>query len=153
MEQVYNSPGKFISVLHRYSQRYITKELEKLNIGSGQYIFLLCLYKKDGVSQECLSEALGIDKGTTARAISHLVKEGYLTREVDPEDRRLYRVFLTEQAISVKPQLRAVLLEWRDILLKGFSETEKDTALEILDKMAANVIGYFKSPEVEDESR
>ena len=59
------SVGKYISILYRYAQSYIATHLKPLGIGSGQYMFLVALYKNDGYSQEQLSQSLMIDKATT----------------------------------------------------------------------------------------
>lgn len=136
-----NSPGKWISALHRYAQGFIGKRLKIHNIGSGQYIFLMELYKGDGRKQEDLATALNIDKGTTARALSNLEKQGYLKKEVDKVDKRAYRVFLTKKAFDVKPYVHQVLLEWTEIITSGLSESEAKTALRLLQRMSANAVG------------
>ena len=69
--------GKYISQLYRRGGIFITKRMEKYNIGQGQFMFLLELYIEDGRNQEELSKVLKIDKGTTARAIKKLEEEGY----------------------------------------------------------------------------
>ena len=64
--------GKYISLIHRQANVFFTKEFSKFGFGSGQYMFLIHLYKNDGISQEELSELVNIDKGTTAKAIRKL---------------------------------------------------------------------------------
>ena len=140
MYTIEDSPGKWISILHRYAQSFIVKRLKNYHIGSGQYIFLMELYKCDGIRQEDLATALNIDKGTTARALSNLEKQGYLKREVDRIDKRAYRVFLTTKAYDIKPYVHQILLEWTDIITSDLSEQEAETALGLLPKMAANAV-------------
>lgn len=142
MYTIGNTPGRWISVLHRYAQSFIVKRLKDYEIGSGQYIFLLELYKGDGKKQEELASALNIDKGTTARALSNLEKQGYLKKEVDKVDKRAYRVFLTNKALEVKPYVHETLIEWADIITSGLSEKEAEAALGLLQKMAANAVAY-----------
>lgn len=143
MYTIENSSGKWISILHRYAQSFIVKRLKNYDIGSGQYIFLMELYKCDGRRQEDLATALNIDKGTTARALSNLEKQGYLKREVDKVDKRAYRVFLTTKAYDVKPYVHQILLEWTDIITSDLFEREAETALGLLQKMAANAVVSF----------
>ncbi|HWJ03616.1 MAG TPA: MarR family transcriptional regulator, partial [Verrucomicrobiae bacterium] len=86
-----NSEGSIrrdISTLYRYGQAYIAKRIGALDIGSGQYIFLMTLFRKGGISQEELSCYLRIDKGTTAKAIKKLEDGGYIKRETDLKDKR-----------------------------------------------------------------
>ena len=80
--------GKYISQIYRKGRASISKGLEQYDIGSGQMMFLLQLYKQDGISQEELTEKLNIDKGTTARSIKKLEKEGFIIRVKDEHDKR-----------------------------------------------------------------
>lgn len=82
------------------------EKIEPYGIGSGQFPFLMRLYREDGINQESLSDYLKIDKGTTARAIQKLVDEGYVFRQRDEKDRRSYRVFLTEKGKKLEPDMK-----------------------------------------------
>lgn len=139
-----NSIGKWVSILYRVSQSYINKELKKYNIGSGQYIFLINLCKKDGISQEQLAYNLNIDKGTTARALTKLEEQGYVRREKDLKDKRANRVYVTEKAIQVEPLIMETLANWNSIISSGLTEEEMDMCKSLLQKMSENASIYFK---------
>ena len=47
-----NSIGRWVSVLYRYGQSFLDRELKMYSISSGQYIFLIILLKRDGMRQE-----------------------------------------------------------------------------------------------------
>lgn len=136
-----------ISVLYRYGQSYITKRLEYLNISSGQYVFLMTLYRKGGISQEELSSYLKIDKGTTAKAIKKLEDEGYVERKIDLRDKRAYKVNLTPKALEVIPAIQAASKEWENIITSGFSEEEIPRVKKVIQRMAENAHNF----KVEDE--
>ena len=70
--------GKYISQIYRKGRAFISKGLTQYDMGYGQMLFLLQLYNQDGISQEELTEKLNIDKGTTARSIKKLEKEGFI---------------------------------------------------------------------------
>lgn len=135
MIQNEKSVGRYISILYRHAQVYISSRMKPYNIGSGQYSFLLVLYRNDGISQEELSDQLMIDKGTTARAIEKLEKAGYVVREKNPRDRRAYNVYITDKARELQPVLYEKMLSWTDILLEDLSLEEKDMLYVILRKM------------------
>ena len=137
---------KYVSILYRYGQSYFNKKLGFLNIGSGQYVSLITLYRKDGISQEELSNYLKIDKGTTAKAIKKLEDEGYLIRNIDLRDKRAYRVFLTPKALEVIPIIQGAAKDWENILTSGLSEEESLWVERILKKMAHNAY-YIKVDE------
>ncbi len=132
------SIGRWISILYWCRQNYFGKRLEPYNIGSGQQIFLMVLSKKDGISQEELSDFLKIDKATTAKAIKKLEAAGYVSRDVDTMDRRAYRVCLTDKALAIVPVIEAVVKEWEQLITAGISESESEMIEDLLDKMAHN---------------
>jgi DNA-binding MarR family transcriptional regulator len=139
-----NSIGKWISILNRHCHAYITKHLKEYNIGSGQYVFIVTLYKNNGISQDKLSELINIDKGTTAKAIKKLEEEGYVWREVDPADRRAYKLYVTEKALAIESVICEVLKNANKILSMGFTDEDKAIARKLLEKMSENAVQYMK---------
>lgn len=140
----HDSIGRYISFLYRYGSCYIGKELEKHNIGKGQYTFLVTLLKNDGIRQEDLSDLLNIDKGTTARAVKKLEEEGYVIRKIKPEDKRAYGVYITDKARTISTDIFNILRSWNDIISSDFSEEEKELSLELLRRMAENTMKFKK---------
>jgi len=119
-------------------------QLQEYNLGSGQFHFLMMLYKKDGVNQKTLAETLNIDKATSTRAIKKLEKQGFVTRKRDINDHRNYNVFITEKAKKIKPKIREMLRNWTDILLKDISKEEEDQLFNLLEKIAQNATEHHK---------
>lgn len=137
--------GKYISILYRQGNAFLTKKYSKYNIGSGQYMFLIQLYANDGLSQEELASRLNIDKGTTARAIKKLQDEGYIVRETDEDDKRAYKIFLTEKAKEIKEGFFQILGQWNDILTSGLTAEEVEIVLKLMKKVSNNNFsGYYK---------
>ncbi len=130
--------GRWISIIHRNRQNYLTKRLEAYRIGSGQHIFLMVLSCHDGISQEQLSEHIRLDKATTAKAIKRLENEGYVRREVDPRDKRAYKVFLTDKGVEVIPVIQEAIRDWEQMVTHNISADEVEILMDILAKMARN---------------
>ena len=122
--------GKYISQIYRKGRAFISKGLTQYDMGYGQMLFLLQLYNQDGISQEELTEKLNIDKGTTARSIKKLEKEGFIIRLKDEHDKRAYKIYLTD--------ICNVLQEWESILTENITEEERDTLINILKKICLN---------------
>jgi len=132
------SVGRLTSCIYRYSLIHIGNELKPYNIGSGQFNFLMALYYKDGINQETLAQSLKLDKATTARAITKLIKEGYVTRQKDDLDLRAYKIFLTKKAKKMEPIIKKILSGWTKTLLSGFTEDERKLFLDFLKKTVQN---------------
>jgi DNA-binding MarR family transcriptional regulator len=150
LEENHNSIAKSISILHRYGQIFVSKSVEAHNIGSGQYVFLLSLFKEEGISQEKVSDYLKIDKATTARAMKKLESEGFIIREQDGMDKRAYKLFLTKKACDLKNEMEEIIGNWVDTVTKDFTENEKEIARIFLKRMAENA--YASIPCCKDKN-
>ena len=133
------SVGKYISIIHRTGSYFLSKEFSKFNIGSGQYMYLIHLYKNDGLSQEELTEILNIDKGTTAKSIKKLETEGFVMRVKDKNDKRINRVYLTPKALEIKDEFLSSINAWENTLTSNLSYAEKEQALTLLKKITYNI--------------
>ncbi|NBD23280.1 MarR family winged helix-turn-helix transcriptional regulator [Paenibacillus glycinis] len=146
-----DSIAKWISVLHRQFQIYLNRELKEQDINSSEYIFLINLYEKDGVSQETLSSNLFINKAATARAIGRLEKLGYVKRSRDPLDSRAYLVTLTAKGLEMRHFIKSKLAYWRETISAGLSAEETDELLRTIKLMSANALHETGRDEPEDE--
>lgn len=132
--------GKFISAVYWQRNSFFFKRFNKFNIGCGQYRFLLNLYLQDGITQEELSNKLMVDKATTARAIKKLEEEGYVSRSVLEEDKRAYKIMITEKSLSIKKEFFEILDEWENEVMRNLSVEEKKSLLHLLEKIASSNI-------------
>jgi len=139
------SVAKWISVLHRQFQMYLNRELKPYGIRSSEYIFLVNLYEKDGVSQETLSRNLYINKAATARAIGRLEKLGLVRRTRDAADARAYSVTLTPEGMKLKGVIQELLRRWRETLEAGLTEEECEFMLRTIKRMSANALALVEA--------
>ena len=130
--------GRYISQLYRKGSTFINKGVSKYGIGSGQFMFLLELYIKDGKNQEEIAEALKMDKGTTARALKKLEEEGFVRRIKDENDKRAYKLYLTEKSKEIEENIKGLLYECEKSISKDLSQEEVDTLLTVLKKICIN---------------
>lgn len=134
-----HSMGRWVSLIYRMSQSYVDQYFKRYNLSSGQFAFLLLLYRKDALKQDELAKALDMDKGTTARALAKLEHSGYIRRVRDEKDRRVLRVHLTEKALEVRKPIYDVLHRWNEVSTVGLTPEEHETFLTLLRKVGLNV--------------
>jgi len=134
----HRSIGRLISCAHRLTTSHIHNELGKYGIGSGQTLFLMRLYRGDGINQEALARDLMTDKATSMRAIKKLELAGYVRREIDPADKRSYKIYLAIKAEKLRPAVRRILDDWTNQLLTGFSREEKEKLFDFLERIVEN---------------
>jgi DNA-binding MarR family transcriptional regulator len=130
--------GKYFSRIFRFSRAHQDKKLQHLGIGSGQFGFLMALFREEGISQKRLAEISRLDKTTITRSIRPLIEGGYVIRERDPDDRRGYRILLTDEGRSLRPELIRIQSELEGQLLEGFSEEEAEILKEMLRRISDN---------------
>jgi DNA-binding MarR family transcriptional regulator len=136
LDHIENSIGKWVSVLYRCRKSFIGKMLEPYGIVGCQYLFIMTLYSYNGASQEKISDCLKIDKATTARAIKKLEDSGFVVRNIDSDDKRAYKIFLTQKAIDIIPHIQEAMKKWEDLVISDISEDEYILFEKILTEIA-----------------
>jgi DNA-binding MarR family transcriptional regulator len=124
----------------RSARQIINAELEALNLSSaeGDILFHL-LTGSDNLAQEQLAERLDIGKAAISRAVDSLEEKGYVMRVRQQEDRRAYRVSLTEKAFSVGEDIKGIYEKFYSLVKKGISEEEIVHIEALLSRVAANL--------------
>lgn len=136
---------RLINNLYRCTQVYTDDALAKFRLTSGTYPFLLKLYTNEGVCQNRLCRELNVDKAMSARAIGKLVELGYVTKEASGEDSRAYKLYLTEKAKAIVPEIKNEIQKWIDIIAEDTDNQESDAAVDFLSKALENAKKYKTS--------
>jgi DNA-binding MarR family transcriptional regulator len=137
--------GKKIGFISSHNHLYIEKVLEPYKLKGPMFAFLLTLSPWDGCSQESLARHLNLSKATATRAIRGLEKEKYVFRTRDGDDRRIYRVFLSDKGKQMIPIIHSALKQWNGIFLCEFSEEEKEKFSLLLGKGLGTLQEYDKN--------
>lgn len=132
------SISRYINYLCREGISFLGSEYKEHNIGAGQYQFLLCLYVQDGITQEKLTEKIGVDKSATTRAITKLEQAGYIKRVMNEKDKRKYHIYLTDYAKNNKDKIISVSKRWENSLVKELTDEEIEQLYHIFRKMTNN---------------
>ena len=117
--------AKNINILSREIRSYYREKLRKFNINDNQYLYLIYLYRAKGdVCQEDLVHHFNIDKAAVARAVKHLIDEGYIRKEHSDKDRRLFFLYLTDKAHMIRDEFFSILQSSNEVLLTSLDEAE-----------------------------
>lgn len=139
MAKTHESIGRESVLLSKEIHIFISRALEPYGIGSAQFPFLMRLLHRDGISQESLTSVLKCDRATGTRALSKLEENGYVRREPDPNDKRAYRVFLTEKARLLEPAIREMASQINDVIFCGFTDEEKAHFIRLINRAINNI--------------
>ena len=131
--------GFLLNDVARLMRTSYDRRIRKLGLTRAQWWVLTHLYRGNGVTQTELAETLEIEKPTLGRLLDRLEAKGWVRREHDASDRRVWRVHLTEEVEPALRTMRAIAAELRRDALAGVSAAERerfvDTLLAIKDNL------------------
>ncbi|HAK61675.1 MAG: MarR family winged helix-turn-helix transcriptional regulator [Pseudomonadota bacterium] len=94
----------------------------------------------DGVNQTELSNYLSIHKAPLACIIDQLEQKGLVERRHDSRDRRVRRIFATDQVSAIYPRMELVMDSLNASLTEGLSASEQSVLKGCLDTMRENLL-------------
>lgn len=97
------------------------------------------LKKHNGCTQLDICKITQLKAPTVSLTLQKMESIGYIRREVDDDDKRNVRIYITEQGENVQKEIEKLLKETESELLKDLSESEQTTLKALLLKMAYSV--------------
>ena len=128
-------------VLENYTN-FTKKVYENLNgrgLTSGQPKVLEYLSDHDGAVQKDIALACHIEPATVTSLLSCMEKSGLITRQINPDNRRFWNVYLTEKGKAEAAYVVSTFHQVEQAALSGFSDAEIDTLLQYLDRIRQNL--------------
>ena len=122
----------FTTVLHRDFTAYTTRRLQELGLHFASLFPLLYVGKHPGCTQAQLTADLGLDWGYSQRTVTHLVEEGFLTRE---KVGRAYRLNLSQRGQEAFAVSHQVFFDWDQETLSPLTADEQRQLLALLAKV------------------
>ena len=105
-----------------------------------QWSILNAVYKNPGISQSDIAKASVKDKTNITRIIDLLEKKEYLIRKNDKNDRRLYRIFLTDKGEKILNNLFPIATELNKNCSENISVEELEIMKTVLNRICVNVM-------------
>ncbi|AVP56213.1 MarR family winged helix-turn-helix transcriptional regulator [Pulveribacter suum] len=85
-----------------------TPLLDALGLTYPQYVALLALWERDGLTVSELGERLFLDSGTLTPLLKRLQAAGLVARQRDPQDERRVRITLTPQGQALRQRAEGI---------------------------------------------
>jgi len=145
--------GRDISAIYRHIQVRLNKKFTQFGFGSGQYLYFSRISQYEGVSQKELSIMLATDKATTAKAVQKLISLGYIYKVQLENDKRCYKLYLSDKGHEILPDFLKILRATTGILKTGMSEEEIESAHKLLDIMFINITNHNKQEKDANEKK
>lgn len=135
----------------RSARQIINNGLRPLGLSSAEGNILLHLLTQDQeMGQEQLVEQLDVSKPAVSRTLNSLETKGYVTRQRDPDDKRAYRVQLTDQALEIGPAVEQVYNHVYTLATQGISQEEFEFFVNLFGRMSENFASEQAKKQMED---
>lgn len=129
-------PGHQVRRLQQVAVALFAEALHAWDITPVQYAVLATLEQHASVSQTVLSTLIAYDRATIGGVIDRLDAKGWLSRTLDPADRRLRLLCLTPAGIDVLKHLHPLVQEVQERFLAPLRADERhrfeDLCLKLL---------------------
>ncbi len=113
-------------------QQSLTRALAHLEIKPPHLDILLNLFRREGISQQELARKLLVGRSNMSMLLPQLEKRGLIERRGDTKDKRVLRLYLTDQGRILTEQAMVIQL---DLIERTLTATPEDKCLEIADHM------------------
>ena len=123
----------------RSARQYINENLRPLGISSAEGNILLHLFTQgQEMGQEQLVTQLDVSKAAISRSLHSLEAKGYITRQRDPDDKRAYRIQLTDAALEIGPAVEGIYNHIFALAVQNISQDELDCLMNLFGRISEN---------------
>lgn len=132
MYDIENSIGFLLSKGYQRAWALLREEIDQYELTPPQFGLLAFLWREDGQTQTELSEKGQIDRTTIGGLIDRLEKIGLVERRPHPQDRRAYKIHLTERGRELEGPLTECAQRTLARLTKDLSQQEVSELVRML---------------------
>ncbi|WP_295893462.1 MarR family winged helix-turn-helix transcriptional regulator [uncultured Vibrio sp.] len=131
--------GWMVNVIASQAAKKFEVELKKHGLTVALWPTMMCLWEEEGVTQRDISAKSKVENSTTTRTIDKLEKLGLVERRDDPNSRRSFRIYLTQQGHDLKDVLSPIPVAVNNEMLSSLDAKEQAEMIRLLQKMVASV--------------
>jgi len=131
--------GFILNDVARLMRTTFDRRVKALGLTRSQWWVLNHLFRNDGATQSELAVILDVEKPSLGRLLDRLEAKRWIRRESDPGDRRIRRVYLTEEVQPAIKAMRAAAAEVRREALAGLPAEDQDRFVDILLAIKGNL--------------
>lgn len=132
--------GFLVHEVARLMRRSFDHRVQSLGLTQAQWRTLVHLSRCEGMNQAALAEILEIQPITLTRLLDKLQQSGWIERRQDQADRRMFRLYLTEQAKPLLTELEAAGAGIRAEATAGMSAAMRRELIDLLCAVKANLL-------------
>jgi MarR family transcriptional regulator for hemolysin len=125
--------GQLLHGTARAWRQKLDQRLKPMGLSQAKWRTLMHLsLSEDALTQAEIAARLGVEEPTVVNLLHRLEKEGWITRNSSPDDRRCKMVLLGQRAERVIAQIKATADKLRHELLAGIPQADLQTCMKVL---------------------
>lgn len=124
-----------IGAITRTIQIDSNNHFKELGLNNNLYIYIIRTCEEPGMFLGELADNVQIDRTTAFRTIKKLATLGYFELKKDAVNQKIKRVYPTEKAMDIYPQLHEYEQKQSDFLLSNLSTEELAKLKELMAKL------------------
>jgi len=128
-------PYRLSTLSNRVSGIIALTYRDKFALSVTEWRIMAVLGEYTGATADEVSSKTQIEKSIVSRSVQKLLKRHLIDREVDVNDRRRQNLSLTRTGRDVYKQIVPVSYDYENALLKCFSEQERDTFYNLIERL------------------
>jgi len=114
--------------------------MQPYGLTRAQWGVLGALFRVDGQTQRELCDRMEIGAVTLSGLIDRLEARGWVERREDPRDRRVKRIWLTDQVRDIQGTMVRRANELNKMALKGLNQEQVDQLMDMMKTVKANLM-------------
>lgn len=132
--------GYKIKLVSQLMYRDFLKRLEPYGLTPFHYVVLCCLWEEDGLSASDIADKLKQLGATLTGVVDRMEERKLVSRERNPDDRRIVRIWLTDEGKRLMKVLPTTSVEASKKATEGISEVEQEAVLKLLNQIVHNLL-------------
>ena len=131
--------------VRRALREYVPDAWMNLNLTIAQLKSLFLIVREGSTNTKTLAKELGVTPSNVTGIVDRLVKQGLVSRQENPEDRRMLRLRVTDKG-------EAILTSLREETISSMSEVLARMSIEELSSLARGLSSLVKAASSTEEN-
>lgn len=137
--ELHHDQFQSIGIISRVMRTELNRALKPYGLNDSNYFFIFYIADHPKPSQGDLTRTMFLDHSTIARSVAKLVELGYLKKQLDENDHRTTRLFLTNDGAQLRDKLHEITTTIFDNTFTELSVDENDLLKKLLSKTATHL--------------
>ena len=113
--------------------------MDQIGMHRAQASLLCALFAQDGMTQSEIAQQLAVQGATVTNMLQRMEEAALVTRQRDPDDNRLVRVYLTDAGKNKERALMEQFLKVEATIFEGLSQAERASLRQMLHRLRKNM--------------